>query len=120
MGAVKKENKAKIIASRLMVEPTPAMVIIENHYERLGVFTVWDAERYYRLASFMNLTLAELGQLVGVEPAVMKSYLLKDCFPRTVSLLLSLLEYTFTKSGMVDSPPYLKEGLFPTHKISRI
>lgn len=80
---------------------TTASLLIDCHYEKLGVRKAWNRERIERLCSFLRMTYHELGSLVGVRD--LDSKVLKTRkLPMSVCLLLSMVEAQFMGKHIPD------------------
>ena len=67
----KKILKTKTIRPKKNLNPiqptnTTASLIIDSHYAKIGIRERWTEERVERLCSFLRITLAELGSLLGM------------------------------------------------------
>jgi hypothetical protein len=62
------------------------------HYERQAEALNWNASRFRRLASAMQLTVYELGAFIRLRITETEKCLTKNSFPSTVELHLTLIE----------------------------
>jgi len=62
----KRIQHKKRIKSPYQPTNTPASLIIDAHYAKLGIKERWTEERVEKLCAFLRITLGELGSLIGV------------------------------------------------------
>jgi hypothetical protein len=82
-------------------DETTASVLIKCHYARLGLPKVWDKKRVERMCSFLRMTYAELGTLIGVNNLDLKINKTKP-LPMSACILLSVIEGQFMKNWVPD------------------
>jgi hypothetical protein len=82
-------------------DETTASVLIKCHYARLGLPKVWDKKRVERMCSFLRMTYAELGTLIGVNDLDLKINKTKP-LPMSACILLSVIEGQFMKNWVPD------------------
>ena len=85
-------------------DATSASLIIDAHYAKLGLQKLWDANRVYRLCSFLRMTHEELASLLHMRGHVFKMQLnsMKP-FSGPVCLLLTILEHKYLKDFAPDT-----------------
>ena len=71
---------------------TARLVLFENHYANLGDELKWDADRFHRLCSALQLTEYELGAMVRMKIAEVGKSLSANRFSDSASLHLTLVE----------------------------
>lgn len=82
-------------------DETTASVLIKCHYARLGLPSIWDKKRVERMCSFLRMTYAELGTLIGVSNLDLKINKTKP-LPMSACILLSVIEGQFMQNWVPD------------------
>lgn len=100
---MKKTTKAKTKTGKRKKESsdTAASLLIDCHYEKIGVRRVWNRDRVERMCSFLRMTYHELGSLVGVKNLDQKILKTRK-LPLSVCLLLTLVESQFMGRHIPD------------------
>lgn len=95
---------------------TPASVLCDTHYAKIGVQAAWDPERVLRLCGLLQLTRYELASMILFPHAQMKQCMKEGLFPGTVCLMFSIIENQFVPEGyLMDSIPEDRDTpLIPT------
>jgi hypothetical protein len=102
----KTRRKKEKVESRECRE-TSASLLIECHYENLGLRKAWNQKRIERMCSFLRMTYTEIGALVGVKNLDQKITKTRR-LPLSVCILLTVIE----KQYMGDYIPDSINGLF--------
>lgn len=71
---------------------TYACILLEFHYEQLGITKGWPIERANRLCAMLRCTLLELGALCAVKRGEMRRHISNQRFPSHISLHFAMLE----------------------------
>lgn len=71
---------------------TYASLLIDQHYEGLGLDQGWDSARVNRLCRLMEVTPYELGRLCCIPYVLMNRMLKKNYFPPWIALQFAMLE----------------------------
>lgn len=92
---------------------TPASLLFDLHYAKLGIIPRWDWDRFNRLARFLNITIGELASLVLLPHSYLRStaFPLHNRLPGSTCLLLTLIEAQMMKSYTDD----IIENPIPKH-----
>lgn len=93
------------LPNRYSKHQTPASLLIDLHYARLGVRARWDWERYCRISTFLDYTPYELASLIHLTHAHVPAIEQNNKFPGPAALLLTLLEAQAMKDYSTDTIP---------------
>ena len=81
---------------------TPASVLIDAHYERLGIVKRWDRKRLERLCGFLRVTEYEIASLIGVLHRDFGRLYPTGKLPLPAYLLLTILEKRYMSGFAPD------------------
>jgi len=88
---------------------------IELWYRQFRFEQDWTRERFERLCRQLHCTAPELGAMVGVKARELNACLLRNKFPRPVTILLAMVDQALVWMGSgLQGPP-----IVPLHLLSR-
>jgi len=90
--------------------------IVDNHYLRLNLKTLWTPERVNRMCGYLRWTVYELSSMINLPHTDMKKYLAKGTFPDTVCWSLTFIEVCLMPNVLKDYPLSPGETFIPTVK----
>lgn len=96
-----KAQKGKTKKRRSSSDETTASLLIRCHYASLGLPQVWTQKRLERMCSFLRMTYAEMGTLIGVKDLDLKISKTRP-LPMSACILLSVIEGQFMKNWVPD------------------
>ena len=104
-------NPAALFPNRKSPFRTPASLLFDVHYAKLGILCRWDWARYNRLCSFLQFTPAEMASLVMLRHSHLAGAKRDNVFSGPVALLLTLIEAqamsAYTKDVIAEPLPKL-------------
>jgi len=99
-------NFPPILPNRRSPAATPASLLIDLRYAKLGIIARWSWDRYIRLAAFLNYTPAELASVVALPHRKLKAIEAGTMrFPGSTALVLTLLEAQAMRNYSTDIIP---------------
>jgi len=84
---------------------SPASLLIQAHYNNVGVNKVWNRNRIQRLIGYLRITEQELVSLLNTTSSAFKASYLRGSVTGPCALLLTVLEATYMNEFIKDSIP---------------
>jgi hypothetical protein len=124
--SVKKKYKEAREYGDLLLTPPPIInsgdsstmlsCILDNHYMRLRLQSLWTRERFTRMCGYLGCTEYEMSSLIHLPHRDMKKFLDKGYFPSVVCWSLTIMEASLMPNVLPDYPLSEGEQLVPTLK----
>jgi hypothetical protein len=95
------QTKTKTKKTKSRNDETSASILIESHYASIGVRKIWNQKRVERMCSFLRMTYAELGALIGIKDLEIKIHKTTP-LPMSACILLSMFEKQYMGSFIPD------------------
>lgn len=96
-----KAQTGKTKKTRRSNDETAASLLIKCHYANLGLPQIWTQKRLERMCSFLRMTYAEMGTLIGVKDLDLKISKTRP-LPMSACILLSVIEGQFMRNWVPD------------------